>query len=257
MAENEAFWRDLLVHGQAERKRALFGALPTDPRCMFCHSPFQGFGSRLTSLIGRGQAREDPRFCDKCLQFSYQHPGGTQLDLAMVFADVRGSTPLAERMGDEEFSDLINRFFRVSAEALVDSGALVGRLAGDEAIGFYVPGIAGPDYAEAALRGVQELLSATGHNQRDGPWIPVGAGVHAGNGFVGLVGSREGGMELTALGDDVNVGARIADEAGSGEILASLSFCKEAGVDVDELEHRTLSLKGKEDPIEVAVIGAD
>jgi class 3 adenylate cyclase len=61
-------------------------------------------------------------------------------------------------------------------------------------------------------------------------------------------------MELTALGDDINVGARLADAAGVGEILASLQLAQKVGLDTDDLEHRKLNLKGKAAPFEVAVI---
>jgi adenylate cyclase len=249
-SENEEVWYEFLVDGNTvvDKSRAIFGALPHDPRCMSCYSPFEGYGGRFTRLIGRGQSREDPRFCDSCLKFSREHPGGAYVDLAMVFADVRGSTPLAERVGDREFSSLIDRFFQVSAAALINSGALVDRLAGDEAIGFFVPGLAGPEYALRALESAKNLLRATGHTDLEGPWIPVGAGVHYGNSFLGMVGERKGVSDFTALGNDINVGA------GTGELLASLELCRMANVESDGFEQRQLSLKGKQESMQVAVI---
>jgi adenylate cyclase len=198
--ENEELWHQFLIEGNSVvgTSRAIFGALPHDPRCMSCYSPFDGYGGRLTSLIGRGQSREDPRFCNAWLKFSRDHPGGAYVDLAMVFADVRGSTPLAEHVGDRKFSRLIDRFFQVSAASLINSGALVDRLAGDEAIGFFVPGLAGPNFALQALESAKNLLVATGHTDRDGPWIPVGVGVHYGNSFMGMVGSTKGVSDFTA-----------------------------------------------------------
>jgi adenylate cyclase len=254
--ENEALWQQFLVEGQTfvGVGRAIFRTLPHDPRCMSCHSPFEGYGGRLTSLIGRGQSREDPRFCNACLNFSRDHPGGAYVDLAMVFADVRGSTPLAERVGDREFSHLIDRFFQVSAASLINSGALIDRLAGDEAIGFFVPGLAGPNFAARAVESAKDLLMATGHTDPEGPWIPVGAGVHYGKSFLGMVGSTKGVSDFTALGNDINVGARIASAAGPGELLASLELCHEANVDINGLEQHQLSLKGKREPMQVAVI---
>lgn len=254
--ENESLWYHFLVEGDSyvDRRRAIFNILPHDPRCMFCLSPFQGYGGRLTKLIGRGQSREDPRFCNSCLRFSHDYPGGAYVDLAMVFADVRGSTSLAERIGDRGFSRLIDRFFRVSADALISSGAMLDRLAGDQAIGFFLPGLAGNEYADHALQSAQNILLATGHFRPDGPWIPVGVSAHFGNAFVGMVGSPEGVLNFTALGDDINVGARIASAAEAGELLASLELCNMAGVDARDFEHRDLSLKGKHQSVEVAVI---
>ena len=85
--------------------------------------------------------------------------------------------------------------------------------------------------------------------------MPIRAG-HAGNAYVGVLGEQTGSKELTALGDDINVGARLADSAGVGEILASLQLTQRIGLDTDGLEHRELDLKGKAAPFEVAVITA-
>lgn len=210
-----------------DKGRAIFSIIPSDPRCMFCHGPFAGTGGRLMLLIGRGQSREDPRVCNSCIKYGQEHSGGAHVDIATVFADMRGSTPTAERIGDRAFGQLIDRFFQTSSKVFVDGGALLGRLAGDEAIGYFVPGIAGPDYAQAALDSALELLRATGHTDVDGPWIPLGVGVHAGNAYVGLLGEHGRATELTALGDDVNVGARLADSAGVGEVLASRARSRE------------------------------
>lgn len=257
--EHEEFWRKMLSEGNsiADKSRVIFRALPHDPRCMTCHAPFEGYGGRLMGFLGRGRSSFDPRFCRQCEKFGQRYPGGAYVDLAMIFADVRGSTVLAERIGDREFSQLINRFFRVSAAALIHADAFIDRLAGDEAIGFFVPGLAGPQFAKKALQSGQDLLRATGHAEPDGPWVPVGVGAHVGNAYVGMVGSRDGVSDFTALGDDINVGARIASAAGIGEVLASLDLCRAAGVDTQDFEHRMLSLKGKQDHMEVAVVPLD
>ena len=258
VAENEEIWHAMFAEGNAllDKGRAVFGMIPSDPRCMWCHGPFEGVGGRVMSMLGRGQSREDPRVCNACIRRGEAHPGGTQVDIATVFADMRGSTPTAERLGDRAFSELINRFYQTSSKVFIEGGALLGRLAGDEAIGYFVPGLAGPNYAQAALDSAVELLAATGHADADGPWIPLGVGVHAGNAYVGVLGEQTGSKELTALGDDINVGARLADSAGVGEILASLQLTQRIGLDTDGLEHRELDLKGKAAPFEVAVITA-
>jgi adenylate cyclase len=256
VTDNEEIWRQLFVEGNAvlDKGRALLGAIPSESRCMFCHSPFDGVGGRLMSIIGRGQSSQQPQVCKSCVKHGDRHPGGTHVDIATVFADMRGSTSTAERIGDRAFTDLINRFYRTSSRVLVKANALLGRLAGDQAIGFFVPGMAGRDYAQAALDSAVEILRATGHTDEDGPWIPLGVGVHAGNAYVGLLGEHGGPKELTALGDDINVGARLADNAGVGEILISLQLAARVGLDTADLEHRELPLKGKATPFKVAVI---
>jgi class 3 adenylate cyclase len=71
---------------------------------------------------------------------------------------------------------------------------------------------------------------------------------------MGMVGSTEMVTNFTALGDDINVGARIASATGPGELLASLDLCQQAGIDEDGPEKRRINLKGKQEPMDVAVV---
>ncbi len=112
-------------------------------------------------LIGKGPSRLTPQLCRQCQDFANQYLGGTEIELTMLFADVRGSTPLAEKMGPTEFSKLISRFFGIAGEILIKHLAMVDRLAGDQATGLFVPGFAGPDHRQHAIKAAQELLEAT------------------------------------------------------------------------------------------------
>jgi adenylate cyclase len=81
--------------------------------------------------------------------------------------------------------------------------------------------------------------------------------VHTGVAFVGIVGGgEERPSDFTALGDSVNVTARLASNAGAGEILVSEDALRHAGIDATGLEQRTLSLKGKTDTLSVYVLHA-
>jgi adenylate cyclase len=206
-------------------------------------------------LMGRDQSRYNPRFCEKCKVFA--HPGGAEVPLTMLFADVRGSTTLAERMSAREFSQLINRFYKIATHVLIQTDAMVDRLLRDEAIGLYVPGLAGPGHPRKAVEAARELLRLTGHNDARGPWLPVGVGVHTGPAYVGVVGSEESTADFTALGDNVNITARLASQAGAGEILVSDASCSAAGLNLQGLEHRQLELKGKSESIGVYVLRVD
>jgi adenylate cyclase len=172
----------------------------------------------------------------------------------MLFADVRGSTNLAEEIGTSAFHRLINRFYKVSTEVLVKTDALIDRLIGDEVIGLYVPGIAGPEYTQKAVEAARALLEVTGHADPDGPWIRVGAGVHTGTAYVGAVGSSESMSDITVLGDAANTTARLASQAGPGEVLISEEACRLTKLNFENCESRTLKLKGRIEPVGVRVI---
>ncbi len=134
---------------------------------------------------------------------------------------------------------------------------MVDRLLGDEAIGLYLPGFSGLEHPRKAVEAAQELLKITGHNDSKGPWLPVGIGVHTGPAYVGVVGSEESTADFTALGDNVNITARLASQAGAGEILVSDATYTAANLDLPILERRQLALKGKSEPIGVHVLRVD
>lgn len=250
----EEEWYRMLTEGEPINRHLyhVYGLLPSDPRCKLCGAPFRGAGGFLMHLLGRDQSRYNPRFCEKCKVF--EHPGGAEVPLTMLFADVRGSTQLAERMSAREFSRLINRFYSVASHVLIQSDALVDRLMGDEAIGLYIPGFAGPLHPRKAIEAAQDVLRLTGHRDIQGPWIPVGVGVHTGPAYVGVVGDEGSTADFTALGDNVNITARLASEARAGEILISEAACLAADVNTEELDIRQLELKGKNEPVKVRVL---
>jgi adenylate cyclase len=249
----EEEWYKMLTEGEPVPRHIyhLLGLLPSDPRCKLCAAPFKGLGGILMHLLGRDQSRYNPRFCEKCKVF--EHPGGAEVPLTMLFADVRGSTTLAEQMSAREFGRLINRFYSIASHVLIQTDAMVDRLMGDEAIGLYIPGFAGSEHSRKAIEAAQDLLRLTGHRDARGPWLPVGIGVHTGLAFVGIVGNEASTMDFTALGDNVNITARLASEAGAGEILISEAAYSAAHLQIENLEHRQLELKGKSEPIGVYI----
>jgi adenylate cyclase len=86
-----------------------------------------------------------------------------------------------------------------------------------------------------------------------GPWLPIGAGVHTGMAaWVGAVGQGSQ-TELTALGDTVNIAARLASSGACGQVLVTTEAAKAAGLD-PQLERRSLELKGKQQLTEVVTL---
>jgi adenylate cyclase len=203
-------------------------------------------------LIGKGRWPKNPTFCRSCFTFLVDNRGGAEIECSLLFADVRGSTSIAEGMRPVDVHDLMNRFFRTAAHVLVEHDAIVDRFVGDQAIGIFVPALAGGQHAARAIEAAQALLAATGHADRT-PWIPVGAGVHTGTAFVGSIGS-ETQADFTALGDTVNIAARLSSSAAVGETLVTLEAAASANLGAAQLERRDLALKGKDAPTAVLVL---
>ena len=103
----------------------------------------------------------------------------------------------------------------------------------------------------------QALLRVTGHGEPGGPWVPVGVGVHTGTAWVGSIAGASGAAaDFTALGDNVNITARLASKAGAGEVLVSEAAYNAARMETEALEKRDLELKGKSELVSVRVLHA-
>lgn len=252
---NNALWKDMLtgVHPSLRKGRRMLKFLPSNPRCKMCNAPFAGIGSLVSHWMKKYPSKKNPHFCNTCELFAKDYPGGAEIELTMLFADVRGSTTLAEKMTSTQFSKLMNRFYLEANDVLIKTDALIDKLVGDEVIGLYLPAFSGPDHALKAIQAAHELVHATGHGSGK-TWLPIGVGVHTGKAYVGAVGTKDGFYDFTALGDAVNITARLASAAGPGEILVSSETFKAAKLDLENLEKRRLKLKGKSKPVEVRVI---
>lgn len=237
------------------RSRRILGLLPTDPRCTACGAPFEGMGGTLVrTLLNKKRSQYNPLFCNQCEELARKTHAGAETPMSMLFADIRGSTPLAESMSTADFKRLIDRFYTETTHVLIHSLAHIDKLAGDQVSGYYLPSYVGRDHAKIAVETAQELLRMTGHADPEGPWAPVGVGVNTGVAYFGTVGREDDMIDITALGDEVNVAARLASNAAAGEILLSESTVTGAGLDTSELEKRSLVLKGKSQEMNVWVL---
>jgi adenylate cyclase len=234
--------------------RKIVGRIPAGPRCKLCEAPMSAPGSVLLKPFGFGASKLNRRLCRACFKHLEKTPGGAEIELSLLFADVRGSTGLAERMPAQEFSKLISRFYGAAARVVDERTGLVDKFVGDEVVALFVPGFAGSDHAERAVEAARDLMRETGNDGAE-PWVPIGAGVHTGVAYVGRVGEGDA-CDFTAVGDAVNTTARLASSAGAGEILVSSVAADAAMLDAAGLESRTLTLRGKDELIDAVVLAA-
>ena len=179
----DEMWYKNLTEGNIRWKqyRPFFGKLPSNPRCVNCHRPFAGIGGALfRRLQGVRKSDKNPRMCNGCYSFTSQFPGGAEIELTMLFVDVRGSTTIAEKMDTLEFSRLMNRFYEATINVLVRANAFIDKLVGDEVTALFIPGFAGEEHARKAVEAGQKMLRVTGHSDPGGTWVPVGVGIHTG-----------------------------------------------------------------------------
>jgi adenylate cyclase len=237
---SDEMWRQLLVDQMPFlSSRRMHAHIPSSPRCKLCAAPFAGPGGLVMRYLGHARWAKNPKYCTGCFGMLRRNHGGAEIECSLLFADVRGSTPLAERTRPREFTQLMGRFFD-------------DKFVGDEIIGIFVPSMASPQHAARAVDAARTLLTATGFGTRPGPWVPIGIGVNTGLAYVGSIGDASD-TEMTAMGDVVNVTARLASVAEAGEILVTSAAAEAAGLSGD-LPSRTLRLKGKSQPTRVVAI---
>ena len=239
-------WHAVLVDGYEPLKKAqrLFRRLPRDPRCKLCQNPFAGFGGRLVRLIGRKPSRKNPNLCQYC--FDHLPSGGIEIDIGVVFADVRGSTTLGERSSATDFAGHLNRFYAAATEVLIRHDGLIDKLIGDEVMALFVPGLSGQDYRRKTALAAVELAQVAVE-------LPVGVAANAGIAFVGNVGSGTV-VDFTALGDAVNVGARLQSHATPGEVVLPTTLYELIASDHPGARPDRIEVRGREEAVEVAIL---
>ena len=143
----------------------------------------------------------------------------------------------------------MNRFYRAATAVLVAHDAVIDKLIGDEVMALFIPGIAGHDYRRRSVEAGAALLRAVGYLSDDGPWLALGVGVYAGVAYVGNIGGA-GVVDFTALGDTVNVAARLQAVGTSGEMIVGEGIHDEF-TGLPRRERRTLQIRGHDEPVAV------
>ena len=253
-SSDEAFWYDFLTVGSPSerRNRRIFRLLPHGPRCRLCAAPFAGVAAPVMRLIGRRPAGHNPNWCSPCFDYITEHHGGAEVELSLLFADIRGSTGMAEGSSPSAYRAILDRFYDVAAKAIIEHDGFIDKFVGDEVVAIFAPLLAGEQHVAQAIQAAETLLRRTGHDAPEGPWVALGAGVHTGVSWMGAVGEGPH-TALTAVGDVVNVTARLAALAQPGEILVTADAASAAGLG-DGLERRVLDLRGKLQPTEVVTL---
>lgn len=245
----EETWRAVLTGevARVQRWQRVFRRIPSGPRCKLCYAPFGKPGNLIVRLLGGKPAVFNRRLCTLCIKTAHKQPGGAEVEISALFADVRGSTRLAEQSAPGEFGQVLARFYGTAARVVDRWDGIVDKFVGDQAVALFIPGFAGQDHAARAVAAAQELLVNTGHGEA-APWLPVGVGVHTGVSYVGFVGEDDA-LDFTAVGDTVNTASRLCEAAGPGEVLVSDAAAGAAALDASGLEHRILELRGREQTV--------
>ena len=178
-------------------------------------------------------------------------------DVSILFADLAGFTPFAERHSPEEVTRMLNAYFRTIIPLMERLGGEVHQVVGDEVMVIFNKAGDRPDHAAVAVRAALSLQQEAATVARDHPsWPRFRAGVNSGEVLAGVVGGPRGHRKHGVVGDTVNLAARLQAEAPIGEVVVGAETVRllPPGAVVERLPE--LRLKGKAEPVEAYVLRA-
>jgi adenylate cyclase len=257
-APTEGELRSILtgVNGDLVSIRKTMKRIPSSPRCKLCAAPFGGAGGSVLKHLGFGRFPGNPAMCNRCI-YGFRKSGvsGAEIPVTLLFADIRGSTGIGERLPPREFHVFLDAFYRMASDVLLGHDGLVDKFVGDEVIGLFFGGVSGPAHQAAAIDAGLDLLARAGKADASSIGaIPLGAAVHTGDAYVGATGPVGVVDDFTALGDVVNTTARLAGSAADGELLVSIAAADAAGRRTPDAEQREVEIRGRLETIDVVVL---
>lgn len=181
--------------------------------------------------------------------------GGEKRDIAVLFVDIRGFTPMSENLSPEEVVSILNEYLALTTRSILDNEGTLDKFIGDATMAVFNAPFDLEDYVYKAV--LTALAIRDGSNKlaeelqaRFGKTISYGIGVNCGEAVVGNIGC-EFRMDYTAIGDTVNTAARLESRARAGEILISEAVHQRIADRMEAEPIGEMELKGKSMPVKV------
>ena len=182
--------------------------------------------------------------------------GGKQVQIAVLFVDVRGFTPMSERLEPAQVVEVLNDYLTLISRCILDNGGTLDKFIGDAAMAFWGAPLPQEDFVMKAVRAAADMVEGSRAlsqhlEKKYGQSVSFGIGIHVGEAVVGNIGSRSR-MDYTAIGDTVNTSARLEANAPAGTIYISRAVADalEGRIRVTSLGD-SIRLKGKQEGFEV------
>lgn len=179
--------------------------------------------------------------------------GGTIREVTALFADLRGFTSFSERSNPKDVVDMLNEYFGVAVPAVIHHGGTVTTFIGDALMALYNAPSLQEDHALRAARAALAMQQEVARIARgsDSPLFRVG--VNTGPALVGNIGSTQR-RTYTAIGDSINLAARLEGHAQPGEVVIGAATYAALGPTAVVRSLGMFQVKGKEHPVEAFVL---
>jgi len=180
--------------------------------------------------------------------------GGETKEISVISADIRGFTSLSERMPSKEVMNLLNTYLEIMVGAIWQEEGTVTGFWGDALMAIFNAPLSQEDHTLRAVRATWKMRMAVLEHQRSRPQdVPLafGFGVSTGEAMVGNIGSREHIQNYTAIGDCVNVAARLQAGAADNNIWLNHSTFTRVRQSVRVTKLPPFTAKNKTEPLDV------
>ena len=251
---NEELWRTIFAVGHPEllKQHWLHRKLPQRPRCRLCLVPFEGIGGWLMRMRGKTRNSRNPNYCNACDKFIESFPGGAEIEMSMLYVDIRHSTEYAEGHLPENVSRRINDFLNQAIDTITDHDGFIMAFYGDCIVAAWPPGFCGDNHGLKAQQAAIALVRNNIVVRDSGEEIPIGVGVNTGKIYISTVSALEGTFrDVSIFGSNVNLTARMASRAQASQVLGSEANILAAGKQPSAFASESLELKGFSEPVEV------
>ena len=179
--------------------------------------------------------------------------GGVNQTITVLFADIRGFTLFSEKENPEKIVGLLNKYFSAMSEIIFAHGGTLDKYIGDGLMALFGAPTATPEDATNAMKTAvamqQRLVTLNTELETEGfSRIQIGIGLHTGVATIGYIGSEQR-SEYTAIGDTVNLAARLESNALGGQILISEATAAAGGGAFSLMMHEPLTVKNRLQPV--------
>jgi adenylate cyclase len=215
---------------------------------------------RITATFGR---YVDPAVLKELLVQggAAEQLGGKMFDIAVLFVDIRGFTPMSESLDPPTVVEIIDKYLTLTTECIMRYHGTLDKFVGDCTMAFWNAPLPQEDYVYLACKAAMDMVEgskALGEEllAKYGRTVSFGVGVHVGPAVIGNIGAPQR-MDYTAIGDTVNTSARLEANAPGGKVLISRAVADALGdrADVTSLGG-SIKLKGKAEGFETLTLDA-
>ena len=220
------------------------------------------FNMMLDGLVERDHIKDtfgryvSLEIAEKIMKSGKVNLAGEEIQATVLFSDIRGFTPISEKLPPVELIRFLNEYFAYITAPIAENKGVINKFIGDAVMAIFSPVFGVEDHQAAALRaalGMREALKVFNAQGRY-PEVFFGVGVHSGGLVAGNVGT-EARLEYTVLGDTVNVASRIESQTKTAATQVLLSEATVQGLDkslfpgVDFIAGQPVLMKGKSKPM--------